>query len=393
MNLGADSVQHRVHHSVNRRVTHVGLMSGTSADGVDAALVEIDQASGVVRLQKCLKHPFSAPLKERIEAAISGDSYRLDDALTLNTELGHCFADAVVALLDGQHADAIGSHGQTVLHRPDQHDTLQLGSGAVIAERTGITTVTDFRSRDMVLGGEGAPLAPAFHHAAFHRRDENRTICNIGGISNLTGLPGDPQAAVTGFDTGPGNTLMDGWCQRHLQSDYDVDGQWARSGRVAGDLLERLLNEPYIDLVPPKSTGRELFNQQWLDRQLADLNSKPEIRPEDVQATLVEFTAQTICDATRTHLPETDGVFVCGGGAHNKYLLERLDRLLDVSVTTTQELGIEPDWVEAIAFAWLSWRTLNSKSGNLPEVTGASRSTILGCIWPGHSTENQNQNG
>ncbi len=360
---------------------HVGLMSGTSADGIDAALVQISQDSGKPTLVRKLSYPFTQPLKERIEAVISGQANSLDDGLALNTELGHCFADAVEALLDGDPADAIGSHGQTVLHRPDIHATLQLGSGAVIAERTGLTTVTDFRSRDMVLGGEGAPLAPAFHLSAFHDPGENRAVCNIGGISNVTSLPASTDTAVIGFDTGPGNTLMDGWCRRHINASFDSNGDWARQGNVDTRLLERLLSEPYLKLPPPKSTGRELFNLAWLDKQLGEHSREP----VDVQATLAEFTAVTIAQAIDGFLPTIDSLFICGGGAHNNYLLERLARVVNANVDSTQRLGIDPDWVEAIAFAWLSWRTLNGLSGNLPSVTGASASAVLGCIWPGRS--------
>lgn len=357
---------------------HVGLMSGTSADGIDAALVEIDHNSGKPTLLKKLSYPFPDSLKERIEAAISATANTLDDGLALDTDLGHCFADAVLALLDGESADAIGSHGQTVLHRPDIHATLQLGSGAVIAERTGITTITDFRSRDMVLGGEGAPLAPAFHLAAFSEAGVNRAVCNIGGIANVTSLPGTQDVPVTGFDTGPGNTMMDAWCQRHNNTSYDADGQWARAGRVDAALLPRMLSEPYLRLAPPKSTGRELFNIDWLDRQLTQQSPDP----VDVQATLTEFTAVTIAQAIQSYLPEIESLYICGGGAHNGFLIERLARHTKASVKTTAQLGIDPDWVEAIAFAWLSWRTLNGLTGNLPSVTGASESTILGCIWP-----------
>jgi len=361
---------------------HIGLMSGTSADGIDAALVDIDQ-SGQPELIRTLEYSLPERIQHRIETIIrdsaTDNSAGVDDMLALDRDLGHCFADAVLELLKDETADAIGSHGQTVLHRPKRHYTLQLGSGAVIAERTGITTITDFRSRDMVLAGEGAPLAPAFHNAVFRDRNEERAIVNIGGIANLTSLPADENAPVLGFDCGPGNTLMDGWCRRHRDTAFDADGNWAREGRIDDTLLRCLLDDDYLKLAPPKSTGREYFHLHRLDEQLQEFS----ISPVDVQATLAEFTARGICDAIAHHLSGADSLFVCGGGAFNSHLLERIRANFHGQVDTTARLGVDPDWVEAIAFAWLGWRTLNGLTGNLPDVTGASKAAVMGCIWPG----------
>jgi len=360
---------------------HIGLMSGTSADGIDAALVDIDQ-NGRPELVRTLEYALPAQIQHRIETIIrdsaTDNSAGIDDVLGLDCDLGHCFADAVDALLNNETAHAIGSHGQTVLHRPQRHYTLQLGSGAVIAERTGITTITDFRSRDMVLAGEGAPLAPAFHNAVFRDRDENRAIVNIGGIANLTSLPANVNAPVLGFDCGPGNTLMDGWCRRHRNTAFDADGSWAREGQIDESLLGCLLDDGYLNLAPPKSTGREYFHLRRLDEQLQEFSTSP----VDVQATLAEFTARGICDAIARHFEAAGSLFVCGGGAFNTYLLERIRANFQGPVATTAKLGVDPDWVEAIAFAWLGWRTLNGLSGNLPDVTGASRAAVMGCIWP-----------
>jgi len=353
-------------------------MSGTSADGIDAALITIS-VDGLPQLLRTLEYSFPDELGRRIEATIAGETDSMDNMLALHRDLGHCFADAVIALLEGESAAAIGSHGQTVLHRPDRHYTLQLGSGAVIAERTGITTITDFRDRDMVLAGEGAPLAPALHNAVFRSSHEDRAIVNIGGIANLTSLPARKTSTVLGFDCGPGNTLMDGWYRRHQQGAFDNNGDWARAGKVDTKLLNHMLDDEYLRQSPPKSTGREYFHMPRLDEQLRPFD----IRPVDVQATLAEFTARCITDATDSHLNGIEALFVCGGGARNGYLLERLRGNFDGTVDTTAKLGIDPDWVEAIAFAWLGWRTLNGLPGNLPEVTGATKPAILGCIWPG----------
>ncbi len=353
-------------------------MSGTSVDSIDAALVELsdDQCS--------LLANHSEPLPETIQAEIRELSTPTDNEIdrlgVLDRQLGELFATATHNLLQhsgtsASQVSAIGSHGQTIRHRPPsgltgaKPFTLQIADPNVIAERTGMTTVADFRRRDMAAGGEAAPLAPAFHDAMFRHPARSRAIVNIGGIANVTLLNTDP---VVGFDTGPGNGLMDAWIQQHKQLAYDDQGNWAASGKVNSQLLQTLNQHPYLGLSPPKSTGKEVFNLSLLPQDMAQ-----ELAAQDIQATLAEWTATTIADALSDQAEE---VFVCGGGAHNRHLLARLEQLLQLPVASTDALGIHPDWVEAAAFAWLAARCLDSSTGNLPSVTGASGSRILGAI-------------
>jgi anhydro-N-acetylmuramic acid kinase len=277
---------------------------------------------------------------------------------------------------------AIGSHGQTLRHRPRAAHpfTLQIGNPSVIAERTGITTVADFRARDMAAGGQGAPMVPAFHHQMFHSAQRNRVIVNIGGIANVTCLPAVAAQPVSGFDTGPGNTLLDQWVHRHHAQARDDAGQWAASGRASRELLELLLSDPYFAAAPPKSTGREHFNMEWLQGHLKKL-AVP-LAAADVQATLVQLTAHSIARAIRGVLPQTQEAFVCGGGSHNRELMAALaGSLSGIAVATTEALGLSPDWVEAAAFAWLAHQTLEGQPGNVPTVTGAKHAVILGGIY------------
>jgi anhydro-N-acetylmuramic acid kinase len=275
---------------------------------------------------------------------------------------------------------AIGSHGQTLRHRPRAAHpfTLQIANPSLIAERTGVTTVGDFRPRDMAAGGEGAPLVPAFHRWLFHRPDSARVVANIGGIANITYLPKISSAPVIGFDTGPGNTLLDLWVEKHLGHHYDRDGEWAASGSIHSALLVNLLNDPYFAEAPPKSTGREYFNLNWLNRYLRACASLPAV---DVQTSLVELTAGSITRAIQG-LGEVDEVYICGGGAHNRHLMRRLQQQLSpLPVRDTTSIGLPPDWVEAAAFAWLAHQTLEGQPGNLPSVTGARHPVILGGIY------------
>jgi anhydro-N-acetylmuramic acid kinase len=272
---------------------------------------------------------------------------------------------------------AIGSHGQTVRHQPDGRRpySLQIGNPDIIATGTGVTTVADFRSADIAAGGQGAPLVPPFHDWLFASPGESRVILNIGGIANVTILPPD-ERPVIGFDTGPGNTLMDRWIHRHRGKSFDEGGAWAASGEVDDALLERLLSFGYFRLDPPKSTGLEDFNLDWLDRHEVGA-----YEPADVQATLAELTARSVAMDVRRHADEANQLFVCGGGAHNSHLMQRLAaNLPDVRIDTTLAVGLDPDWVEAIAFAWLAMRTIRNEPGNLPSVTGASRKVVLGTI-------------
>lgn len=365
---------------------YIGLMSGTSVDGIDAVVVSIgpnDKFSIVATHNE----PLSDSITQRIHALCAPDVGEIDILGALDMELGELFAHAAAAVqkkaeLPATAIRAIGSHGQTVRHRPTglRPFTIQIGNPSVIADKTGITTVADFRARDMAAGGQGAPLVPAFHHAFFHSATVNRAIVNIGGISNVTYLPS--KGTVIGFDTGPGNTLLDQWTLRHLKKKYDENGAWAAQGKVVEELLRILLADEYFAMRAPKSTGRERFNIAWLENALAQTAA---IAPQDVQATLVELTARTIAHAVTTLKPMPNEIYVCGGGSHNAALMEKLRQNIRGAATqTTQALGLDADWVEACAFAWLAHRTLEGLPGNLPEVTGASRPVILGGVYPGN---------
>lgn len=366
---------------------HIGLISGTSTDAVDAALVDIGPDR--VELIACHSEPIPEDIATALRTVIDSTLLDRSELWQLDVRIGELFATAARGLLEGarvaaSEVRAIGSHGQTVFHAPDAAFpcTVQIGDPNVIAERTGITTVADLRRRDIAAGGQGAPLAPAFHDAVFRHPERGRAVVNIGGIGNLTVLPADPAVPASGFDTGPGNTLMDVWAQRARGVSMDVDGAWARTGACHQPLLDLLLGEPYLALAPPKSTGRELFNLPWLDERLARVTGEPSV--EDVQRTLCEFTAVTIAQAVRSHAPDAVEVLVCGGGVHNPLTMERLkERLRPVDVQSTASIGFDPDWVEAAAFGWLAARTLDGLPGNLPAVTGARRPVILGAVYPG----------
>ncbi|PHS69764.1 MAG: anhydro-N-acetylmuramic acid kinase [Methylophaga sp.] len=367
---------------------YIGVMSGTSLDGIDVALTTFDQ-SGTFQFVTAQTFPFPEQLLVKLQQLISTQQYDLQQLGEVNVALGQLIAQSVnqlltTAQLTAKDIAAIGSHGQTLFHSPEGSYpfSLQIGDANTIAEHTGITTVADFRQRDIAAGGQGAPLVPAFHQALFNSATEDRVIVNIGGISNLTLLPSSTNNdSVIGFDTGPGNVLLDYWTQLQLKQPYDQAGKWAASGQCNKQLLTQLLNDPYFKQAAPKSTGRELFNQTWLETKLT--SCQQDLSPADIQATLVELTAQTIADDIKIYPHSSSTVFICGGGAHNDYLLSRLQALLtDKKVTTTEEIGLHPDWVEACAFAWLAYRTLNKQSGNLPAVTGAKHPVVLGAIYP-----------
>ena len=361
---------------------YLGLISGTSADGIDAALVAFD-AAGRPSIRASRTSPYPAPLRAEVLRVSQGDA-RLDlDAFgALDSALGEAFASAARVLMADagvtpDQITAIGSHGQTLRHRPrpPHRFTLQVGDPHVIAERTGCTVVADFRRRDVAAGGEGAPLMPAFH-ADVLAADEPRAVLNLGGIANLTLLaPGTP---VRGFDTGPANGLMDAWCLAHTGAPFDRDGAWAARGTIDGALLDRLLSDPWLALPPPKSSGRDQFHLDWLAAHRAGHES-----PQDVQATLLAFSARTIVDALHATLPGCRRLIACGGGVHNRALMERLSALLPgVAVETTGAHGLDPDAVEAAGFAWLARQTLEGLPGNRPEVTGAAGPRVLGAIIP-----------
>jgi anhydro-N-acetylmuramic acid kinase len=357
----------------------VGLMSGTSMDGIDAVLVEFDASSAKLVATHYL--PYPRCITERLLALQRGEENELHVAARLGIEITHLYAQAVVSLLDAADIGAcavraIGCHGQTVRHNPVAGYSLQLSNPSLLAELSGISVVSDFRSRDIAAGGQGAPLVPAFHEAMFRSASVHRVVLNIGGIANLTNL--DPAAATTGFDTGPGNVLLDAWAHRHIGTFYDKDGAWAAQGRVNTRLLDTLLEHPYFCTPPPKSCGREQFNLDWVEPYLTSA-----MKPADVQATLLELTLRSIVTAIERWLDIPDELIVCGGGAHNKRLIEGLAAHLPrTKVLTSDNLGIGADWVEAMAFAWLARRTLLGLPGNLATVTGAKGARILGAIYP-----------
>lgn len=364
---------------------YIGLISGTSADGIDAALVEFkeDQPHLIAHHSQSL----SPEQKQSIRQLMLPGDNEIDRFGVLDHQLGQSFAQAALELLnkagtDASQISAIGSHGQTLRHRPpgelDAAFTLQIGDPNIIAQETGITTVADLRRRDMAAGGQGAPLAPAFHQAVFRSNSTPRFIVNIGGIGNITHLPIDGK--TIGFDTGPGNCLMDEWIQLHQKQLFDADGQWAASGTIEMALLDALLQHPYFKKPPPKSTGREEFHLPWLQ---AVLNNFQTVATVDVQTTLAELTAITIAnDILKLANNQPTEIYICGGGAHNAYLMQRLsESLAPNKVSNTSGLGIAPDWVEAAAFAWMAKQTMNRKPGNIASVTGASMNVILGGVY------------
>lgn len=357
---------------------YIGLMSGTSADGIDAALVDFSQPQP--KLVQSHSSKFSPQLRQTILGLCQSGPNEINRMGELDILLGKAFADTINVLLQksrisAKQVRAVGSHGQTIRHYPNQSFTLQIGDPNIIAAETGITTIADFRRRDIAYGGQGAPLTPAFHQVVFAKKGHDRVIVNIGGIANITLLPGNNQT-VSGFDTGPGNMLLDAWTEKHLQQAYDKDGAWASQGNVNQGLLNKLLTDPFFFLPPPKSSGREYFNLVWLENYL----STP-LSPVDVQATLVALTAQTIMAEIKHYFTQGE-IFICGGGAHNKLLMQHLRKnATSFTVSTTHELGIDPEWVEAIAFAWLAKQTLSGQAGNVTAITGAKKAAILGGVY------------
>jgi len=395
---------------------YIGVLSGTSLDAVDVALISFEPISqhysqlASIRLLSSLSYPIPKPYRERClaisEGATEGESLSIDEFGALDVEAGELFAKAVVALLEAasvKAADirAIGSHGQNLRHCPNNTPpfTLQIGDPNVIAERTGIPVVADFRRRDIAAGGKGAPLAPGFHNAVFRSSDKNRVIVNIGGIANITVLPKDLSLPPKGFDTGPGNCLMDAWIGVEQGADFDKEGRFALSGKSQSLLLEAFLNDPYFKLSPPKSTGREMFNLNWLNEKINQMKIKfsagsssakdfssenfttGNFLAEDIQATLLQLTARTINDAIQSVAPPDAEIYICGGGAHNIALMRELEKHLGKTLQTTEALGLSPDWVEAALFAWLAKQTLEGNPGNCPSVTGANRPAALGGIF------------
>ena len=357
----------------------IGVMSGTSLDGADAALV--DFASPAPRTLAFATVPYPETLRQQLMTL----SHPGGDALDLAGDVSIALADIYAAVVDAaivqakvdrKSVRALGVHGQTVRHRPDRGFTLQLNDPARVAERTGIDVVADFRRRDVAAGGQGAPLVPAFHEAVFRDATRARAVVNIGGISNVTWLA--PGKATVGFDCGPGNVLLDGWTKRHTGAGFDADGRWAATGRIDEALLARLLEEPYLREKPPKSTGRELFHLDWLDRRLP-----AGLRPEDVQATLTRFTARGIVDAIDRFCPGTAEIYLAGGGARNATLVAHIRALAkDRPVDSTDALGVPTQQVECMAFAWLAMKCIDREPVDMAAVTGAKGPRIMGAIYP-----------
>jgi anhydro-N-acetylmuramic acid kinase len=364
---------------------YIGLMSGTSIDSIDAVLLDLQGDSQTLIAH--LSMPWPPDLQEKIRALTTPGSNELERLGELEHRVADQFAAAAqnlihIAKIDPDQIRAIGSHGQTIRHYPDTTcpSTLQIGDPNRITEKTGITVVADFRRRDMAAGGQGAPLVPAYHAALLGSPDEYRVILNLGGIANITCLPGGDHSRIIGFDTGPANTLLDAWIRKNRQLEMDRNGEWAASGKADRELLGRLLADPYFHKEPPKSTGPEHFNLSWLE---SHLDQERPLEPANIQATLASLTCESVSDSIERYANGCQRVIVCGGGAYNAHLLDLLgNRLPGMPIETMSVHGMEPNQVEAAAFAWLAYRTLNRLPGNLPAVTGASHPVILGGIYP-----------
>jgi anhydro-N-acetylmuramic acid kinase len=360
---------------------YIGLLSGTSMDAIDAAIIDFGQEAPKLIATHALAIP--EEVKRKIRSLCFPGDNEINRLGKLDRELGKLFANAVLTVcgqanIKPEQIKAIGSHGQTIRHMPQGENgfTLQIADPNTIAAMTGITTIADFRRKDIALGGQGAPLAPAFHQHLFRNEDNNVFVINIGGIANLTYLPKDPNKEVIGFDTGPGNCLMDAWCQKHFDCDFDKNGDLARQGLLNEQLLDRLLKDGYFQRALPKSTGLEYFNLTWLEKHASTLDNKSVLR------TLLELSAKTITNEILKINPQASIIYLCGGGALNTFLVERLDHHLPQHhIKLTDDKGIPATWLEAMLFAWLAKQHLKRKSGNLPSVTGAKQQTILGSSY------------
>lgn len=360
---------------------YIGIMSGTSLDGIDISLVEISPQS--IRQLACHYLTYPQQLRQQLLELCSPADNELQRLGVVEQDWARLAACAVNSLLTEQNLSAadiaaIGSHGQTIRHHPESGFSIQIGAPALLAELTGISVVSHFRQRDLAAGGQGAPLVPAFHQWLFQHRGISQAIVNIGGFSNVSFV--SSQQPTTGFDCGPGNVLLDAWINLHKQQAYDNNGDWAASGKVDRQLLAQMLQNEFFQQQGPKSTGRELFNLAWLQRQI---HAYTRVAAQDIQCTLAELTAHSISTAIKNHACTVKELWLCGGGAHNQHLRRRLAALLpDVKVGTTDEIGVNPDWMEAMAFAWLAYMCLQGKSASLPLVTGARGERILGAIYP-----------
>ncbi|PRC91565.1 anhydro-N-acetylmuramic acid kinase [Solimicrobium silvestre] len=366
---------------------YIGLMSGTSLDGVDGVLVEMGETDAQLKQLAASYVPFTTELRASLLSLQISGFDEIHRASQAANQLVLVYAECVLHLLKNTglapaQITAIGVHGQTVRHRPEYGYTLQINNPALLVELTGIDVIADFRSRDIAAGGQGAPLVPAFHRSIFGKQGETRVVANIGGISNISILRAD--GSTHGFDTGPGNVLMDAWIMQHKSQAYDANGDWARLGQVNSALLAQLLDEPFLRLAPPKSTGRDLFHLDWLNQKLSLFS---EVSAVDVQATLCAFTAHSLADAITTYAPDVQSAYICGGGAYNATLMAVIESALNshstsVNVQSTEVLGVSPNHVEALAFAWLAYRHTEGLAGNLAEVTGAAGERILGALYP-----------
>lgn len=373
---------------------YIGLMSGTSLDGADGVLV--DFSGQYLRVLATASQAFAPAFRAELLALNTPSDNELHRAALAGNAIAASYAEVVAELLRqsatqgicAKDISAIGAHGQTVRHQPQRRAdtaagagyTLQLNSPALLAELTGINVVADLRSRDVAAGGQGAPLVPAFHHSVFGRTDATVAVLNLGGIANLSVLPANPSASVLGFDCGPGNALMDAWCLRHTGQAFDAAGAWSASGQLLPQLLLRLRDDPYFSLPPPKSTGRDLFSLRWLEEKLQGFANA---QPQDIQNTLTELTASACIDCVSSYAKNSIELIVCGGGAFNRHLLQRLQAgLPHLKVTTSDQHGLAPLEVEAAAFAWLARQTMRRQPGNLPSATGAAGPRILGAIYP-----------
>ena len=365
-----------------RSSLYIGVMSGTSVDAVDVVIISLNDNSQ--QMIGSYSQAFDAQVREDILSLCQPGHDEIERLGKLNTQLGIFYGESVNKCLSENHIDAseikaIGLHGQTIRHRPNQSlpFTLQAGDPSIVVHLTGILTVADFRRRDMAAGGQGAPLAPAFHEAFFSHPQETRAIVNAGGLSNISIL--EPGAAVMGYDCGPGNCLMDGWISRQQGLPFDKGGEWAGQHTPDQSLLDHLLAHPFFKRPPPKSTGREEFNMPWLDSILDDF---PDLTAGVVQSTLLDLTARSIADSIAQHPKNIDAIYLCGGGAYNRELIRRLASMTQCNVGSTSLLGIEPQWVECCGFAWLAKNALHTQPTKLQSVTGANEATTLGAIYP-----------
>lgn len=368
-------------HKNNRDELYIGCISGTSIDAMDCVLTSIN-STGQTRVLAHHSEALNESLRAYLHDICETQTSTLITLGEADVEVARSASSGIRKLLSKagfspKDIRAIGSHGQTICHQPSLRFSMQIGSPSVIAEETGIPVVADMRMSDMAAGGQGAPLAPAFHAAQFSTDDETRAVINIGGISNITWLKENDIDNTMGFDIGPGNTLMDLWVRTHLSKEYDAGGAWAKSGTLNQELLNHFFDEPYLALPPPKSTGRELFNAQWLKAKLSRFGELPD---KDVQRTLLEYTALTIAQELQTNA-RVKAAYICGGGAYNHFLLERLQALSGIKIYTTEALGIPPQQVEGAAFAWMARQTIHNLPGNLPSVTGAKKAKVMGGIY------------